>query len=138
MQIKEVQMNTLFTINNISLLYQLVGAVILGWSIAFTPDNILKGLVGTFAGYNRHFLRGLIMQRNDTRFGVMILAFGIIFELMDNVFHFSQMTCGECLNIILVILLIVFCLAYSFLRSCISSVAAEKLFQEIENDLSKK
>lgn len=131
-------MTAIFTITNISLVYQLVGAVILGWSIAFTPDNILKGLVGTFAGYNRHFLVAIITQRNDTRFGVIILAFGIILELMDNVFHFNQMTCVECLNIILIVLLIVFCLGYCFLRSCISSVTAEKLFQEIENDLNKK
>ncbi|MFZ5931016.1 MAG: hypothetical protein ACOY15_07345 [Pseudomonadota bacterium] len=80
----------IFTIPNISLLCQLSGAVILGWALAFTPDDIIKARAGTYWNMNPHFLNALIEQRYDALYGVIMLVIGYGLQLVENLFTLSN------------------------------------------------
>jgi len=85
-----IPMIEIFTIPNISLLYQLFGALILGWALALTPDNEIKARAGTYWNMNPHFLNALIEQRYDAFFGVIMLVIGYGLQLFENLFSLSN------------------------------------------------
>ena len=68
-------------VEKIDVLYQIVGTLILGWSIGLTPNHIIKAMAGTYFGYNKHVLAALVEQQNDTRF-VFVLLCGIFLQII--------------------------------------------------------
>ncbi len=66
----------------IGLAYDIVGVIVLGWTLALSPSEVLKAQAGTFYNFNQELLRALVAQRIDARFGLSLLVLGFALQLV--------------------------------------------------------
>ena len=131
-------MTQILNIPNISLIYQFCGAIILGWAIALTPNDTLKSLSGTYWNHNPHFLAALIKQRTDARFGVIVLAMGILLQLIENLFCVSQKISPTFVSLLGIIFICLFLSLYVFGRRRVNEAILKKLRTELESNPGSK
>ena len=90
----------IFTIPNLCLLYQFVGTLLLGWALTTTSIDAITKLASSYWDFSKPVTESLVNQRTDAQFGVAILAFGIILQILENVFSLSEKSHSKCLMIL--------------------------------------
>lgn len=66
-------------------LFDIVGAVMLGGALSFAGDNLLKVQAGTYFGFNSAALNALAEQRIDARFGLAVLVGGFVLQFAGTI-----------------------------------------------------
>lgn len=123
----------IFTISNLSLFYQLVGTLLLGWALATTSIDSITKLASSYWDFSKPVTESLVNQRTDAQFGVAILAFGIILQILENVFLLSEKSHSKCLIILGGGFLAFLLIAYPFVRNCICKETTKRVEQAVMN-----
>jgi hypothetical protein len=123
----------ILTIPNVCLLYQFIGTLLLGWALATTSIDAITKLASSYWRFSKPVTESLVNQRTDAQCGVAILALGIIFQFLENIFVFSEKSCSKCLVIFSGGFLVFLLIVYPFVRVCICTEIAKQVEQADTN-----
>lgn len=123
----------IFTIPNLSLLYQLVGTLLLGWALATTSIESITKLASSYWDFSKPVTESLVNQRTDAQFGIAMLALGIILQILENVFSLSEKSHSKCFMILACGFLAFLLLVYPFVRNCICKETTKQVAQAVMN-----
>ena len=126
-------MLAMIQVHDISLIYELAGAVLLGSALVSTSDREMKRIVSKDVDYNGDMLNSLVSERTNARFGLILLLIGYILPL---VFAFAPSLREEegALRIGLYALLGAIMLWYSFSKFFLEHRKIKKLHAELKRE----
>jgi hypothetical protein len=58
------------------LVYDIAGAILLGWAVVSSTKSKMAALASTAWGYNKHLIPAIVEQRNDGIVGLVLLVVG--------------------------------------------------------------
>jgi hypothetical protein len=119
-----VDLNTLAAVG---LLYDIVGVIILGLSLAATSDVNIKRQAGTYYNFNSSVLTTLVEQRTDARFGLFLLVLGFLFQF----FFAIGIAIEDATKNLLLIALVLVVLFYVVVRKPLVKRIASKLRESL-------
>lgn len=67
-------------LNETGLVYDIAGAVLLGWAVVSSTKSKMASLASTAWGYNKHLIPAIVEQRNDGIVGLALLVIGFILQ----------------------------------------------------------
>ncbi|GGD18684.1 hypothetical protein GTQ45_11230 [Pyruvatibacter mobilis] len=70
------------TFTDVGLCLDIYGVLVLGLAIGFSSDQHIEALSGTYFDSNSYFARELILQRIDTKLGILLLAAGFSAQIV--------------------------------------------------------
>lgn len=96
------------TVAVVGLIYDISGATVLIWALAFARNGILKSQGGTYFNFNSRMLEALVEQRIDAQFGLGLLIFGFALQAIGSIAVSLPLWIDELLLAGLAIVLIVY------------------------------